>query len=109
MAYPSSPCSSLVNALEKLIPPARDSPGSRLLRKMGWKPGQGIGPKLTYRQLKQQERQLRSLSGWSTYPPDADGNEDEEASKHMYPPRDTPLVLYQRKDNSFGIGYLPGT
>jgi G patch domain-containing protein 1 len=74
---------------------------------MGWKPGQGIGPKLTYRQLKLQERQIRSLSGFAGSIVN-DEEEDEEASKHLYPPRDTPLAVYVRKDNSFGIGYTPG-
>lgn len=73
---------------------------------MGWKPGQGVGPKISYRQLKQQEAQLRSISGRPSQA--TDDVEDEEASKHMYPPRDTPLILYQRKENTFGVGYTPG-
>jgi G patch domain-containing protein 1 len=74
---------------------------------MGWKPGQGIGPKITYRQLQQQNAQRNAQMGWSvTELPKEDG--DEEAKKHMYPPRDTPLIAYQKKENSFGIGYVPG-
>lgn len=98
--------SSVSDALQKLIPPSRDSIGSQLLRKMGWKPGQGVGPKISYKQLKLQDNQLRSLSGRPVQLPGQ--VEDDEAKKHMYPPRDTPLILYQRKDNSFGLGYTPG-
>lgn len=34
--------------------------------------------------------------------------DDEEASKHTYAPRDTPILLVGRKDNSHGLGYHPG-
>uniref|UniRef100_A0A8C2IZX3 G patch domain containing 1 n=1 Tax=Cyprinus carpio TaxID=7962 RepID=A0A8C2IZX3_CYPCA len=39
--------------LEELIAPARSSIGVELLRKMGWKDGQGVGPRLKRRQRKQ--------------------------------------------------------
>ena len=32
-------------ALQNLIVPARSSVGARLLKTMGWKEGQGVGPK----------------------------------------------------------------
>ena len=34
--------------------------------------------------------------------------DDEEAKKHKYPRRDTPLVIVPRKDNAHGLGYSPG-
>lgn len=34
--------------------------------------------------------------------------DDEEASKHMYAPRDTSVLIVDRKDNSHGLGYRPG-
>ena len=33
--------------LDQLIRPAKETVGVRLLKEMGWKPGQGVGPKLT--------------------------------------------------------------
>lgn len=70
---------------------------------MGWRIGQGIGPRLTYAQRKVQD------SGFMDYSREADGNEaDEEAKKHTYPRRDTPVIVSQRKDNFHGIGYVPG-
>lgn len=66
---------------------------------MGWRVGQGIGPRITYEQRKAQDKTL-SLR--------AEDGDDEEAKKHMYPRRDTPLLIVQRKDNSHGLGYTPG-
>jgi G patch domain-containing protein 1 len=99
---------SLVNALASLVPPSKDSIGAQILKKMGWKVGQGIGPKLTYHQRKLQDAQERSRSGYLASTSVEDDEDDEEANKHMYPPRDTKQVIYTRKDNSFGIGYTAG-
>lgn len=35
-------------------------------------------------------------------------DDDEEAKKHMYPPRDTRVHNFRRKDDSFGLGYVAG-
>jgi G patch domain-containing protein 1 len=32
----------------------------------------------------------------------------EEAKKHTYAPRDTPILLVDRKDNAHGLGYRAG-
>lgn len=72
---------------------------------MGWRLGQGIGPRLTWRQRKLQDLQA------STGPEidvDMIPDEDEEARKHTYAPRDTPILVAERKDNSHGLGYKPG-
>lgn len=91
--------SSMANALAaSLAPPAQDSAGARILKKMGWRVGQGIGPRITYDQRRAQDRAY----GYTM------AEEDEEAKKHMYPRRDTPLLVVPRKDNSHGLGYSPG-
>jgi G patch domain-containing protein 1 len=73
---------------------------------MGWRIGQGIGPRLTWRQRKLQDIQA------STGPEvDIDSileEETEEAKKHTYAPRDTPILRVDRKDNAHGLGYKPG-
>ncbi|KAI9451844.1 hypothetical protein F5148DRAFT_1277664 [Russula earlei] len=38
-----------------LMPPPEDSPGVRLLKKMGWRPGQGVGPRVSWRTRKIQD------------------------------------------------------
>lgn len=65
--------------------------------------GFGVGPRVTWDQHRQQVRAVRVgvTEGQNE-------GEDEEARKHMYPRRDTPLLLVPRKDNSHGLGYTPG-
>jgi G patch domain-containing protein 1 len=69
-----------------------------MLKKMGWKPGQGIGPRLTYDQfLKRHEVDGTPLPSM----------EHEEARKHTYAPRDTAVPILKRKDDFGGLGYVP--
>ncbi|KAH7922217.1 hypothetical protein BV22DRAFT_1070870 [Leucogyrophana mollusca] len=91
---------AITMALEQsLLPAPKDSMGARILKKMGWRLGQGIGPRVTWRQHEIQYGRN----------PGADSMEvDEEAKKHMYPSRDTPLLIVDRKDNFHGLGYEPG-
>ena len=90
-----------------MLPPSKDSVGARILKKMGWRVGQGIGPRLTWRQRKLQD--LQASTG-----PEVDidsmlkDEDEEEASKHTYAPRDAPILLVDRKDNAHGLGYRPG-
>lgn len=94
--------SSIANTLAaSLAPPPQDSVGARILRKMGWRLGQGIGPRITYAQRRAQDLAAGAATA-------EDEGDDEEAKKHMYPRRDTPLLLVSRKDNSHGLGYTPG-
>lgn len=103
-------CSAMALSLEEaLLPTPKDSAGARVLKKMGWRPGQGIGPRLTWRQRKIQE--LQESVGYFVAQDDLkldESNVDEEAKKHTYPRRDTPMLLVPRKENSHGIGYVPG-
>lgn len=110
--YPTSyVChSSMTLALEKaLLPTPKESPAAKLLMKMGWRPGQGIGPRLTWRQKKLQDAQAKSTRMLTLDELNLDPNdEDEEAQKHTYPRPDTPLTIVPRKDNAHGLGYTPG-
>jgi G patch domain-containing protein 1 len=47
----------------------------------------------------------RMLTGDDVTLPQED---DEEAGKHTYAPRDTPVLVVDRKDNFHGLGYRPG-
>jgi len=94
-------CSANINdspialALEgAMVPTPKYSVGARILKKMGWKLGWGIGPRVSWRQHEIQ------------YGRDPDKMDvDEEAKKHTYPPRDTPPVIVARKDDFHGLGY----
>lgn len=64
--------------------------------------GQGIGPRITYEQRRAQD------VGFVGTQAGVDAEVDEEAKKHLFPRRDTPLLVVSRKDNSHGLGYSPG-
>ncbi|KAG5644860.1 hypothetical protein DXG03_007501 [Asterophora parasitica] len=100
---------SMASALQaSLLPPPSDSAGARILKKMGWRMGQGIGPRVSLRKRRLQDIQL---SHGSRVPTENAANipeDDDEGSKHTYAPRDTPVLLVDRKDNSHGLGYNPG-
>ncbi|KAH9066795.1 hypothetical protein EDB87DRAFT_1588266 [Lactarius vividus] len=86
-----------------LMPPLEDSPGVRLLKKMGWRPGQGVGPRVTWRTRKIQDL---LAAGKSIDGVDIDAlDDDEEAKRHMYPPRDTVVPRFSTKSDSYGLGY----
>ncbi|KAJ7708879.1 hypothetical protein B0H17DRAFT_1031153 [Mycena rosella] len=99
---------SVARTLEaSMLPAAKDSAGARILKKMGWRIGQGIGPRVTLRQRMLQDMQAssgRRVLGADVVIPD----DHEEADKHTYAPRDTPILVVERKDNSHGLGYHPG-
>ncbi|KAI5122486.1 hypothetical protein M0805_001395 [Coniferiporia weirii] len=98
---------SITSALESaLLPAPRDSVGAQILKKMGWRVGHGIGPKITYEERK---RQLALSHLLPSALNDLEDTEDhEEAKRHLYPPIDTKVPFYGRKDNSYGLGYEPG-
>lgn len=103
----SSSCSPLTAALQSaMLPPSKDSVGARILKKMGWRVGQGVGPRITLKQRRMQDLQASTGAGqpMGIVPED----DSEEASKHTYAPRDTPILAVERKDNSHGLGYRPG-
>ncbi|KAJ7623714.1 hypothetical protein FB45DRAFT_926546 [Roridomyces roridus] len=101
---------SVARALEaSMLPSAKDSAGGRILKKMGWRLGQGIGPRVSLRQRKLQDLQAQALSGHRIPGADVEiPDDDEEANKHTYAPRDTPVLAVARKDNTHGLGYRPG-
>ncbi|KUJ20654.1 DUF1604-domain-containing protein [Mollisia scopiformis] len=60
--------------------------GVKLLRKMGWKEGQGIGPKV--------RRKAR-----------LDGVEDNAAEMHLFAPEDTSMISFVKKNDHKGLGF----
>lgn len=59
--------------------------GQSLLQRMGWKPGQGIGPLVTYDQRQYLDRLLAQMH----LAPRGTLDDDDEARRHKFPPPDT--------------------
>lgn len=75
------------------------------MRKMGWKEGQGVGPRVTLEQRRKIAKELGIQ---------IDDEEDDgagEASKHYYAPLDRPLntpkEVGSSADRGWGLGYFP--
>lgn len=84
---------------ESLIKPSSERIGEKLLTRMGWRQGQGIGPRISWAARKAQAEKLG-------YPLDKkDIDDDEERKKHLWPPLDQPLVLFKQKNDNEGLGF----
>ena len=94
------------------MPPLEDSAGVRLLKKMGWRPGQGVGPRVSWRTRKIQDLLAagKSLNGVDVdaLNDDDDDDDDDEAKRHLYPPRDTLVPRLPMKSDAHGIGFNAG-
>lgn len=73
-----------------------------MLQKLGWRPGQGIGPRVTLRKLRRQGGKLGIREERD------EGMDDAEAGKHTFAPRDAKLLVYQAKEDREGLGYEKG-
>ncbi|GHJ89805.1 hypothetical protein NliqN6_6207 [Naganishia liquefaciens] len=96
---------SIGSALKSLVQPSSSSMGQKLLMKMGWRPGQGIGPRVSARKRKIQEAKL---SGRPYQPRSEELAVDEEEGKHRFAPRDSKLMVFEQKTDKGGLGYVKG-
>lgn len=82
------------DVLDSLIRPNQSSIGEVLLSKLGWRKGQGIGPRISL-------HQLRKKQGKEFDP-------EDPARQHNFPPPDVKLVIYRAKEDHHGLGYARG-
>ncbi|KEI41231.1 uncharacterized protein L969DRAFT_293484 [Mixia osmundae IAM 14324] len=89
--------------LGDMVKPRSDAIGEKLMKRMGWREGQGAGPRVSA-QARQRTADELGLGSFYT----SSANDDDEALKHSFAPLDRPLVAYAAKDNTFGLGYIAG-
>ncbi|KAI9236763.1 MAG: hypothetical protein BYD32DRAFT_417971 [Podila humilis] len=79
--------------IDDLILPSTEPVGIRLLKRMGWKPGQGIGPRVT------KKRKI---------PQDMTDDEDDDTPDNItFAPIDSAIVIFTNKSNVYGLGFDP--
>lgn len=105
--------------LRNLLQPVKETIGMKLLRKMGWKPGQGTGPRVTKmekRKMMEDYKKTEVKVYGCTLPQDVGrekhygsdstcSTDDENDPELSFAPCDLQPFLCKPKDNCFGLGY----
>ncbi|NWI35605.1 GPTC1 protein, partial [Picathartes gymnocephalus] len=96
-------------AFDDLIGPSKITVGVELLRKMGWKEGQGIGPRVKRKPCRQIPDPTVKIYGCALPPGLSEGSEDEEDEYQpenvTFAPKDVMPVDLTPKENVHGLGY----
>ncbi|NXT01072.1 GPTC1 protein, partial [Jacana jacana] len=96
-------------AFDDLIGPSKITVGVELLRKMGWKEGQGIGPRVKRKPCRQKPDPAVKVYGCALPPGLPEGSEDEEDEYQpenvTFAPKDVMPVDLTPKENVHGLGY----
>ncbi|XP_064015929.1 G patch domain-containing protein 1 [Pogoniulus pusillus] len=96
-------------AFDDLIGPSKITVGVELLRKMGWKEGQGIGPRIKRKPRRQKPDPAVKVYGCALPPGPSEGSEDEEDEYQpenvTFAPKDVMPVDLTPKENVHGLGY----
>ncbi|XP_059507791.1 G patch domain-containing protein 1 isoform X1 [Stegostoma tigrinum] len=95
--------------LDDLIAPAKITIGVQLLRKMGWKEGQGLGPRVKRKLCRQHPETGVKVYGCSLPDEGSDGSQEEE-DEHQpenvtFAPKDVIVMDFTPKDDRHGLGY----
>ncbi|XP_017135222.1 G patch domain-containing protein 1 homolog [Drosophila miranda] len=112
-----------VPVLEHLLRPVRDKVAMRILKSMGWKPGQGVGPRQTRKEKRlasarnKREQYLLEHYGAEGLPSldqlqnadveegNDDDDDDEDDEEITFAPNDYEPIFYTPKENRFGMSY----
>ncbi|NXY59956.1 GPTC1 protein, partial [Callaeas wilsoni] len=96
-------------AFDDLIGPSKITVGVDLLRKMGWKEGQGIGPRVKRKPYRQKPDPTVKIYGCALPPGLSEDSEDEEDEYQpenvTFAPKDVMPVDLTPKENVHGLGY----
>ncbi|NWW18176.1 GPTC1 protein, partial [Falcunculus frontatus] len=97
------------SGFDDLIGPSKITVGVELLRKMGWKEGQGIGPRVKRKPCRQKPDPTVKIYGCALPPGLSEGSEDEEDEYQpenvTFAPKDVMPVDLTPKENVHGLGY----
>ena len=96
--------------LKELLKPIKDTVGIMLLKKMGWRPGQGVGSRLTKKEKAKIKRRNEKIRASQQKPGRECSESSSEESEDDYgdvtfAPDDYEPFRCNPKDNYFGIGY----
>ncbi|CAK9797616.1 G patch domain-containing protein 1 [Anthophora quadrimaculata] len=96
--------------LKELLKPVKETVGIMLLKKMGWRPGQGVGSRLTKKEkakIKSRNEKIRHMQQKSRIASSGSSSEDSEDDygNVTFAPDDYEPFRCNPKDNYFGIGY----
>ncbi|CAL1685913.1 unnamed protein product [Lasius platythorax] len=94
--------------LKELLKPVKETVGIVLLKKMGWKPGQGVGSRLTKKEkqkIKQRNEKLKLLQENPEMVGSNSEDSDDNSTNITFAPDDYEPFRCKPKDNYFGIGY----
>ncbi|KAF2401108.1 DUF1604-domain-containing protein [Trichodelitschia bisporula] len=75
------------DAFIDLVRPGGETIGTKLLQRMGWRPGQGVGPKV---------RRKAHLE---------DGENGEDGETHLFAPENSSMISFVKKNDTKGLGY----
>ncbi|KAH7054665.1 hypothetical protein B0J12DRAFT_569996 [Macrophomina phaseolina] len=76
------------DVLMGMVKTTGETMGAKLLQRMGWKPGQGVGPKV--------RRKARL---------DPDDDTDADQQTHLFAPENSRMISFVRKNDHKGLGY----
>ncbi|KAK7072915.1 G patch domain-containing protein 1 [Halocaridina rubra] len=109
---PSGPIPG-VPVLEEILRPNKETMGMKLLRQLGWKPGQGVGPRVKLSQKKVANEETKKIYGCQRPQDKGSGSDEdldeEDCDPHVtFAPNDVEtLHLSNPKSDQFGLGYKP--
>eukprot|EP00730_Choanoeca_flexa_P004352 TRINITY_DN11671_c0_g2_i2.p1 TRINITY_DN11671_c0_g2~~TRINITY_DN11671_c0_g2_i2.p1 ORF type:complete len:925 (+),score=210.10 TRINITY_DN11671_c0_g2_i2:338-2776(+) len=88
--------SKALTYLQTLVQPSSENVGRKLLQLMGWRPGQGIGPRIPAR---------RQTPGYNQAADDRLFDDIAAGKGVTFAPRDANVRAFIAKDNFHGVGY----
>ncbi|CAI6355301.1 unnamed protein product [Macrosiphum euphorbiae] len=95
--------------LGEILKPIKGTWGVELLRSMGWKPGQGVGPQLTQREKLRAKKELENVGMKFSINTKYDDDDDDEVNELLenikVSPYEYESVAIKPKFDTFGLGY----